>query len=286
MPRGVVIMGFGEVIGYGFMQRALIAGMLIAVLCAILGVFLVLRRFSLIGDGLAHVTFGSVAVALLLRVDPVYTAVAAIPIVLISSLGILKLTEKARIYGDAAIGIVSSFGIACGVLLASAAGGFNVDLFSFLFGSILSISPDELLIAVALFVVVIATAGFFYNDLFAITFDEELAKSSGIRTGRINGVLVLLTGLTVVLAMKLVGIMLISALLIVPAVTALQVARGFKTTILTAAGCAVLSVAAGIFSSVVLNLPAGGAIVVINIALFVAAYALRKTRMRRRGVLS
>jgi zinc transport system permease protein len=279
-------MDFGEIIGYGFMQRALIAGTLIAALCAILGVFLVLRRFSLIGDGLAHVTFGSVAVALLLRVDPAYTALAAIPVVLLSSLGILKLTEKARIYGDAAIGIVSSFGIACGIILASAAGGFNVDLFSFLFGSILSISPDELLIAVALFGIVIATAVFFYNDLFAITFDEELAKSSGIRTGRINGVLVLLTALTVVLAMKLVGIMLISALLIVPAVTALQIARGFRTTILTAAGCAVVSVAAGIFFSFALNLPAGGAIVVINIVLFVAAYALRKTRMRGRGALS
>lgn len=278
-------MNFGEVIGYGFMQRALFAGTLIAALCAILGVFLVLRRFSLIGDGLAHVTFGSVAVALLLRVDPAYTVVAAIPVVLLSSLGILKLTEKARIYGDAAIGIVSSFGIACGILLASAAGGFNVDLFSFLFGSILSISPDELLIAAALFVIVIVTVVFFYNELFAITFDEELAKSSGIRTERINALLVLLTALTVVLAMKLVGIMLISALLIIPAVTALQVARGFRATILTAAGCTVLSVVAGIFSSFAMNLPAGGAIVVINIVLFVVAYAFRKTRMRVRGAL-
>lgn len=278
-------MDLGELIRYGFMQRALIAGTLIATLCAILGVFLVLRRFSLIGDGLAHVTFGGVAVALLLRVDPAYTAVAAIPVVLLSSLGILKLTEKARIYGDAAIGIVSSFGIACGILLTSVAGGFNVDLFSFLFGNILSISRDELLIAAALFGIVIATVVFFYNDLFAITFDEELAKSSGIRAGRINGVLVVLTALTVVLAMKLVGIMLISALLIVPAVTALQVARGFRTTILTAAGCAVFSVVAGIFASFAMNLPAGGAIVAISIVLFVAAYALRKTRMRGRGAL-
>lgn len=272
-------MDFGEIIGYGFMQRALIAGTLIAALCAVLGVFLVLRRFSLIGDGLAHVTFGGVAIALFLRVDPVYTAVAAIPVVLLSSLGILKLTEKARIYGDAAIGIVSSFGIACGILLASAAGGVNVDLLSFLFGSILSISRDELLIAVALFGVVIATVVFFYNELFAITFDEELARSSGIKTGRINGLLVMLTALTVVLAMKLVGIMLISALLIVPAVTALQVARGFRTTILAAAGFAVSSVVAGIFLSFVMNLPAGGAIVIINIILFVIAYSLRKMRM-------
>ena len=278
-------MDLGELIRYGFMQRALIAGTLIATLCAILGVFLVLRRFSLIGDGLAHVAFGGVAVALLLRVEPAYTAVAAIPVVLLSSLGILKLTEKARIYGDAAIGIVSSFGIACGILLTSVAGGFNVDLFSFLFGNILSISRDELLIAAALFCIVVVTVVFFYNDLFAITFDEELAKSSGIRAGRINGVLVVLTALTVVLAMKLVGIMLISALLIVPAVTALQVARGFRTTILMAAGCAVFSVVAGIFFSFVMNLPAGGAIVMINILLFVVAYAFRKTQMRGRGAL-
>jgi zinc transport system permease protein len=278
-------MDLGELIRYGFMQRALIAGTLIATLCAILGVFLVLRRFSLIGDGLAHVTFGGVAVALLLRVEPAYTAVAAIPVVLLSSLGILKLTEKARIYGDAAIGIVSSFGIACGILLTSVAGGFNVDLFSFLFGNILTISRDELLIAAALFFIVIVTVVFFYNDLFAITFDEELAKSSGIRVGRINGVLVVLTALTVVLAMKLVGIMLISALLIIPAVTALQVARGFRTTILTAAGCSVFSVVAGIFASFAMNLPAGGAIVAISIVLFVAAYAVRKMRLRFRGAL-
>lgn len=275
-------MNFGEIIGYGFMQRALVAGTLIAALCAVLGVFLVLRRFSLIGDGLSHVTFGGVALALFLRVDPVYTAVAAIPVVLLSSLGILKLTEKARIYGDAAIGIVSSFGIACGILLAGAAGGVNVDLLSFLFGSILSISRDELLIAVALFGIVIATVVFFYNDLFAITFDEELARSSGIKTGRINGLLVLLTALTVVLAMKLVGIMLISALLIVPAVTALQVARGFRSTILAAAGFAVLSVVAGIFLSFVMNLPTGGVIVMINIILFVIAYSFRKTQMTAR----
>ena len=163
-------MSIAEILSYGFMQRALLAGTLIAVLCAVLGVFLVLRRLSLIGDGLAHVTFGSVAVALILRVSPVYVTIAAVPLVLLSSLGILKLTERARIYGDAAIGIVSSLGIACGVLLASVAGGYNVDLFSYLFGNILSISTVELVIATALFSVVMLLVALFYNDLFAITF--------------------------------------------------------------------------------------------------------------------
>lgn len=270
--------GFTEFISYGFIQRALLAGTLIAVLCAVLGVFLVLRRLSLIGDGLAHVTFGSVAIALYLRINPVYVTVAAIPLVLLSSLGILKLTDKARIYGDAAIGTVSSLGIACGILLASAAGGFNVDLFSYLFGSILSISSTELVISVGLFGVVMLVVALFYNDLFAITFDEELAKSSGIKTERINAVLVLLTALTVVLAMKVVGIMLISALLILPAVSALQISRGFRTTIAVAAGFAVFSVVSGIFGSFVLNLPTGGAIVIINIFLFILAFALKSLK--------
>jgi zinc transport system permease protein len=271
-------MGFADMLGYAFIQRALVAGTLIAALCAMLGVFLVLRRFSLIGDGLAHVTFGSLAAALVLRVDPAALTVAAIPVVLASSLGILKLTEKARIYGDAAIGIVSSLGIACGVLLASAAGGFNVDLFSFLFGSILAISGGELAITIVLFGVVVTVVALFYNDLFAVTFDEELASSSGIRTERVNVVLVLLTALTVVLAMKVVGILLISALLIVPAVAALQVARGFQATIIAAVAFAVCSVVAGIFGSFFLNLPTGGTIVVLNVAVLVAAYAFRKMR--------
>ena len=275
-------MGIMEILSYGFIQRALIAGILIAVLCAVLGIFLVLRRLSLIGDGLAHVTFGSVAVALLLRVNPVYVTLASVPLVLLSSLGILKLTEKARIYGDAAIGIVSSLGIACGVLLASVAGGYNVDLFSYLFGNILSISTTELVTAAVLFCVVMLLVALFYNDLFAITFDEDLAQSSGIRTGLINRVLVLLTALTVVLAMKVVGIMLISALLILPAVTALQVARGFRTTIVTAVGIAVFSVVSGIFSSFALNLPTGATIVIINIVLFLLAVIGKWGRARYR----
>ncbi len=269
-------MGITEILSYGFIQRALIAGTMIAVLCAVLGVFLVLRRLSLIGDGLAHVTFGSVAVALMLRISPVYVTLASVPLVLLSSLGILRMTDKARIYGDAAIGIVSSLGIACGVLLASVAGGYNVDLFSYLFGNILSISSTELVISAVLFCVVMLAVALFYKDLFAITFDEDLAKSSGIMTELINKVLVLLTALTVVLAMKVVGIMLISALLIIPAVAALQVARGFLTTIVAAAGIAVFSVISGIFASFVLNLPTGATIVIINIILFALAFACKR----------
>jgi zinc transport system permease protein len=267
-----------DIIHYAFLQRAILAGTLIAVLCSVLGVFLVLRRLSLIGDGLAHVTFGSVALALLFRFQSVYTSLAAIPCVLLASIGILKIAEKAKIYGDAAIGIVSSLGIALGILLASLAGGFNVDLFSYLFGNILSISRAELLVTACLFVVVLLTVAFFYNELFAITFDEELAETSGVRVERINAVLVLLTALTVVLAMKVVGIMLISALLILPAVSALQLARGFKTAILLSASLGVVSVVGGIFVSFFMNLPTGATIIIINFLLFVVSFLLRKLR--------
>ena len=268
-------MDLNEMLSYGFMQRALVGGSLIAILCSVLGVFLVLRRLSLIGDGLAHVTFGSVALTLLFRLQSVYMILAVIPVVLASALGILKLAQKARIYGDAAIGMVSAIGIATGVMLASLAGGFNVDLLSYLFGNILSISSSELAIAAGLFVIVIAGVIMFYNELFASTFDEELAKSSGLDTDRINAVLVLLTALTVVLAMKVVGIMLISALLILPAVSALQVAKGFKAAIITSAVIGVGTVICGISVSFVLNLPAGATIVMCNFVVFLFALALR-----------
>jgi len=273
-------MDITEMLSYGFMQRALIGGSLIAILCSVLGVFLVLRRLSLIGDGLAHVTFGSVALALFFRLHSIYLTLAIIPVVLASAMGVLKLAQKAKIYGDAAIGIVSAIGIATGVMLASIAGGFNVDLFSYLFGNILSISSSELVIAAILFVIVITGVIIFYNDLFASTFDEELAKSSGIDTDRINAVLVLLTALTVVLAMKVVGIMLISALLILPAVSALQIAKGFKAAIVWAAAIGVCTVIVGISLSFALNLPTGATIVLFNFVILWCAFAAR-TVLRR-----
>ncbi len=265
-----------EIFSYSFMQRALISGILVGILCAVLGVFLVLRRLSLIGDGLAHVTFGSVALALALKAQPTYVTLAALPVVLLSSLGILKLTEKARIYGDAAIGIVSAAGIAGGIIIAGATGGFNVELFSYLFGNILAVSSSETVLAGVLFCIVISVVIINYNRLFAITFDEELARSSGIKVERINSLLALLTALTVVLAMKLVGILLVSALLIIPPVTALQVARSFRLTIILAAIFSVVSVTAGIILSFSLNLPSGGVIVLLNIVLLILSIGWRR----------
>jgi zinc transport system permease protein len=266
-----------EIMSHGFMQRALIAGSFVALSCSTLGLFLVLRRLSLIGDGLAHVTFGSVAVGLLLRVYPLYVA---IPIVLAGSLGIVKLTERTGIYGDAAIGVVSSAGIAIGIILASVAGGFNVDLFSYLFGNILSITEGEVVTALLLSVLSVAVICIYYRDLLFITFNEELAAASGVKTKRVNSILVLLTALTVVLAMRVVGVMLISALLILPPVTALQMARGFKSAMIVSGVTGLLSVVTGVFASFVTDLPTGATIVIVNLLFFAAATVYKGSRQK------
>jgi zinc transport system permease protein len=271
-----------EYLQYGFIQRALLCGSFIALLCSTLGVILVLRRFSLIGDGLAHVTFGSVALGLFFRVYPLYVS---IPLVMLCSLGILKLTQRARLYGDAAIGVVSSFGIAGGVLRQR---GRRVQRgsFSYLFGNILAIGQGEMVISIALSIVVLAVILLFFNDIFSMTFDEEFARVSGIGTERLNTILVLLTAVTVVLSMNVVGIMLISALLILPAVTALQLARGFKDAMLISACAALVSVMAGVFISLAMNLPTGATIVMTNILLFLTAFVYRVARQRSHAAKS
>ncbi len=235
-----------EALQYAFIQRALIAGCFMALGCSFLGVFLVLRRFSLIGDGLAHVSFATVAIALLFRAQPM---AVSIPLVGLASLVILKLNEKAAVYGDAAIGLVSSFGIALGVIIASTAGGFNVDLFSYLFGNILSVNSFEVLMTAVISLLVALVIVLFFHDLFAITFDEEYAQVSGIKVRMVNRILILLTSLIVVLGIKIVGTMLVSSLIILPAISALQIVRSFRATIALAGVFAVISVIIGIFTS-------------------------------------
>lgn len=269
-------MSLGEILSFIFVQRAIVAGVLIAAVASILGVFLVLRRMSLIGDGLAHITFGSVAVVLLIGVSPLYITLAALPLVMLSSLAILKLTGSKKIHGDAAIGIVSSIGIAVGIVLASLSGGYNIDLFSYLFGNILTVNQTELSLSFIIFIIVISFVFFFYHDLFAVTFDEELAQSMGIKTKRINILLFILTAITAVLAMKVTGIMLVSAMLILPPLTALQLSISFRMTIIASVIFSMLSVIFGIIISFLLNLPAGGTIVIFNVIFFLIIFGAKK----------
>lgn len=262
---------------FAFIQRAFLAGSFIAALCAVLGLFLVLRRMSMIGDGLSHVSFGAIALGLLLGVYPFYVAV---PIVVVSSLLVLEITERTKLFGDAAIGIVSAVGISTGVILASLSGGFNVDLMSYLFGNILTISSVELVVSVVLSVIVFVTVYTFYYDLFSSTFDEEYAKATGISTKLVNRVLVMLTGTVVVLSVKMVGIMLVSALLILPAVTSLVLVKGFRSAMLLSIALAVSSVVLGISASYILDLPTGATIVMTNALFF--GFAMLERRITRR----
>ena len=265
-----------EILNYEFIRRAIAAGIMIAAVSSILGVFLVLRRFSLIGDGLAHVTFGSVAVVMLIGVSPMYITLAALPLVMLSSLAILKLTHSKRIQSDAAIGIVSSIGIATGIILVSLSNGYNVDLFSYLFGNILTVTQTELFLSIIVFITVATTVIIFYDDLLAVTFDEELARTMGIKTKRINIILFVLTAVAAVLAMKVAGIMLVSAMLILPPLIALQLSLNFKMTIIAALFFSILSVICGIITAFLLNLPTGGTIVLFNIAFLFLIFGAKK----------
>lgn len=259
---------------YSFIQRAFLAGSFVAVSCAALGMFLVLRKMSLIGDGLAHVSFGAIALGLFLGVAPF---VIALPLVILGSLFIVKLSAKANLFGDAAIGIVSVVGIASGVFLASLSGGFNVDLFGYLFGNILAVSAMETWLSVGASLAVVLFLGLFYWDLFSATFDEEYATVSGVKTNLIRISLTLLTAMTVVLSIKVVGVLLVSALLILPSVAALQVSKRFSRAILLAIFFSLLSVSLGIVLSFFFDLPAGATIVLLLALCFGLAFAYKKT---------
>lgn len=258
-------MEFLELLRYAFIWRGLSAGLLVGVSCSLLGVFLVLRRWALIGDGLAHVSFGAIALALFLGWLPIY---AAIPLVIIGALIITWLGEKQTLSGDAAIGMVASAGIAFGVILASIAKGINVELLNYLFGNVLAVSRGELWMAGGLLVIILFCLWRWYGPLAAAAFNEDLARVAGIKVSRINSLLAILTAVTVILAVRIVGTLLISALIIIPAVAALRVARGFKIALWWAAGFAVITVGGGMVLAFALNLPPSAMIILFGILIY------------------
>lgn len=262
-----------EAFQYQFIIKALIVGSMIALSSSVLGIFLVLKKFSMIGDGLAHVSFATVALALLLNSSPL---LVSIPVVILASFLILKLNEKADLHGDAAIGLVSSFSVAFGVLLASVSSGFNVDLFSYLFGSILVISDLDLVLSIVLSIVVIVGLFLFYNALVAVAHDEEFAGVIGIDVKLMNRIIAILTSITIVLGIRVVGTMLISSMIIFPTVTALQLSKSFKQTIALSISVSVFCVVTGVLLSFVLNLPSGATIVILNAICFAIFFGIKK----------
>lgn len=254
-----------DIIQYDFILRGLEAGIIVAVIAPMIGIFLVLRRYSLIVDTLAHISLAGIAIGLLLGINPVITALFT---ALVSSLGIEKLRMSNKIYGESALAIFLSGSLAVAVILLSLAKGFNSSLFSYLFGSIVTVTQRDIYIISALSIIIIGILYAFYKELVYITFDEESAKVSGIPTNLINTVLIILTALMVSLAIPIVGVLLISALVVIPVVTAMQLRLPFSRTIICAECVSLFSVVTGIFLSFNFNLSTGGTIVLIMLAIF------------------
>jgi zinc transport system permease protein len=262
---------------YGFLQRAFLAGALIGVACAVLGLFLVLRKDAMIGHGLAHVAFAGVALGLFLNVLPL---AAALAVAVAAAVGVMRIKGRAGFHGDTAIGIFSSLGLATGVLLASLARSFNVELMAYLFGDILAIEPVEVGLTLVLAVAVLVAVRLNYSKLLYMTFDRESARAAGVRVERLDTLLMVLTAVTIVLGMKIAGILLVAALVVIPAAAGLQGAQSFRAAVRTSIAVAVASVAGGLGLALLLNVPASAAIVILGFAAFVAAFLLGRSRGR------
>lgn len=273
MKWGLNMNSIVEALSYSFIIRALVVGSFIGLSAAFLGIYLVLLRQSMIGDGLAHVGFLTIAIALVLDKSPI---IVSLPITILAALLIIHLDEKANINNDTAIGLISAFAVALAILISSLASGFNVDLNTYLFGSILTIKQIDVYFSVVLSLVVVSLIIFNFNSLFALSFDEEYAKILNVNVRLMKYLIAVLTAITVVLGIRVVGTMLISSMILFPTVSALQISKGFKDTILYASLISVLSIFIGIFSSYVVDIPTGSTIVIVNAIIFTLLISYRR----------
>ncbi len=260
---------------YHFMVRALVVGVLVSLCAALLGVSLVLKRYSMIGDGLSHVGFGALAVATALGFAPM---AVAIPVVVAAAFLLLRLSNRGKLKGDAAIAMISTGALAVGVIVLSLSTGMTSDVNNYLFGSVLAMSAGDVRLSVALATVVLVVFFGFYRRIFAVTFDETFARATGGHAEWYNMLLALLTAVTIVLGMRVMGAMLISSLIIFPALTAMRVCRSFRGVTACAAVVSVLCFFVGLCLSYLLSTPAGASVVVVNILVFAAFAAVGKAR--------
>ena len=259
-----------EMLSYSFMRRALIAGLLVALCSALLGVTLVLKRYSMIGDGLSHVGFGAACVAMALNVAPLKISV---PVVVVAAFLLMRINDNAKIKGDAAIALISSTAIAVGVIAASLTTGLNTDVSGYMFGSVLLMGKNDIIACAAIVLYVI-----FYNRIFAVTFDETFAAATGTKTGLYNTLIALLTAVTVVVGMRIMGALLISSLIIFPALTSMRVCKSFRAVTAVSAAVSCVCFFAGLVISYAFNTPAGASVVAANavcLIVFAAAGAIK-----------
>ncbi len=256
---------FLQMFEYSFMLRAIIVGVLVALCSALLGVTLVLKRYSMIGDGLSHVGFGALCIALAMNVAPLAVSV---PVVVVAAFLLLQISENSKIKGDAAIALISSTALAVGVIITSMTTGINSDVNGYMFGSILAMSDADVVISLILSVAVLVLYIVFYNKIFAVTFDESFARATGTKTKIYNTLVSLLTAITIVIGMRIMGAMLISSLVIFPALTSMRVCRSFKKVVITSAIVSVVCFFTGLFLSFAYSMPAGASVVAVNAVAF------------------
>lgn len=250
-----------------FAVYALVGGVAVGLCSALLGVSLVLKRYSMIGDGLSHVGFGVMAVALVIGAAPL---ALSIPVVILAAVLLLRISERSSIRGDAAIALISSSALAIGVIVISIGGGMNVDISDYMFGSsILTLTVTDVLISTLLAVAVTALYLIMHNRIFAVTFDESFAAATGNRTGLFNTMIAVLTAVTIVIGMRLLGALLVSSLIIFPPLTAMRLCRSYKGVEICSVIVSVVCVVTGIIASFICSVPTGAAIVVANLAAFV-----------------
>lgn len=255
-----------EMFSHSFMVRAFIVGLLVSLCASLLGVSLVLKRYSMIGDGLSHVGFGALALAAAFNMAPLHLA---IPIVVLAAFFLLRISENSKIKGDAAIALIATSSLAVGVLIVSMTTGMNTDVFNYMFGSILAMSDGDVSLSLVLSLLVLILFVAFYNRIFAVSFDETFARATGVPVGFYNMVIAFLTAITIVLGMRIMGAMLISSLIIFPALSAMRVCKCFRSVIVFSALLSIFCFCIGMLVSYVYSLPSGASVVTANILAFI-----------------
>ena len=253
---------------FPFMQRALIAGVLVSLCAALLGVSLVLKRYSMIGDGLSHVSFGALAIAVALGVTPLWFS---IPVVILAAFLLLRVADNPRWNSDAAIAAMSASSLAIGILVISRTTGMTTDVDNYMFGSVLAMSKTDVVLSVVLCLAVLVLFILFYHKLFAVTFDKSFSRATGLKVERYNTLLAILTALTIVLGMRMMGAMLISSLVIFPALTAMRLFRSFRGVVVCAAATSVACFCLGLTISFAFSTPVGATVVAADLAVFLTS---------------
>ena len=262
-----------EMFSYPFIVRAFIVGVLVSLCAALLGVSLVLKQYSMIGDGLSHVSYGALSIALACNVAPLKVS---IPVVIAAAFLLLRMTEKGLMKSDAAIAAVSASALAIGVSVTSLTTGMTTDVNSYMFGSILAMTKDDVILCVLLSCVVLALFIVSYHNIFAVTFDENFGKATGVKVSFYNSMIAILTAVTIVLGMQMMGAMLISSLLIFPALTSMRLFKSFKGVIVTSAVLSVVCFTIGLVISYQSAMPAGASVVLANLGAFLVFFLLQK----------